>query len=312
MRVYVHGNCQAPAIATLFGEVFPDWSIASYEVHSEKVLDEIEAYRSAVAEADVIVSQPIHDGYRGRDDLSLAWVRANAKPDTPIVIFPSMFFNGQLVGWRSVSIPGYTIPYQDVLVLHCAALGISATRIISIIANEDVYPDAFIEQEIGLSIDELKRREALDGIDVLLSPFLEEYGRTTRLFHVINHPYRQALVYIANGVLGRLGYGQTVPYLGADCIRLPHVPLSASVQRFLRKNHRGDDSWEIADAHKFHLPKGVLTRAEYVLRVVDHLRTFPRESLMACLQAPHVLPFLQRLAIAAPAIPRIEMWRKAA
>jgi hypothetical protein len=45
---------------------------------------------------------------------------------------------------------------------------------------------------------------------------------------------------------------------------------------------------------------------------VAHLRSFPREELMARLREPHVLPFLQRLANAAPGIPGIDLWRKAA
>jgi hypothetical protein len=147
---------------------------------------------------------------------------------------------------------------------------------------------------------------------VLLSPFLEEYGRCRRLFHVTNHPYRQALVYVANGILQHLGYTPAVSFSGRECIPFPHVPLPAAVQRYLRRNSGGKDVWEISDPHKYHLPTVLLSRAEYLLRVVEHLRSFPREELMGRLREPHVFPFLQRLARAAPTIPRIEVWHRPA
>ena len=121
-----------------------------------------------------------------------------------------MFFDGQLVGWRSVAIPGYGMPYQDMLVLHCAALGMGTNRIAAIVLDEELYPASFISKEINLSIAEMRRREAGDEIDVLISPFLERYGEFAPLFHVINHPGRPALAYVANAILTRLGYA-------ADC-----------------------------------------------------------------------------------------------
>jgi hypothetical protein len=120
------------------------------------------------------------------------------------------------------------------------------------------------------------------------------------------------LAYIANGVLQQLGYKGAVPFLGADCIPIPHVPLPASVHRYMYRNAGRKADWEIANPRVFHLPTMVLSRADYLLRVVAHLRAFSREQMMARLRDHHVLPFLQRLAIAAPALPRIEIWRKAA
>jgi hypothetical protein len=193
MRLYVHGNCQAPAIASLIAGQRPDWEIASYEVHVQKIVDETETYRDLVRHADLIISQPVHDGYRDRDDFSLNWIRAAAKPGATLVVFPSMFFDGQLVGWKSVNIPGYGMPYQDMLTLHCAALGISSSRTAAIVLDEELYPESFIAQEIKLSVAEMRRREGSDEIDIHFSPFLECYGEVTPLFHVTNHPMYPAL-----------------------------------------------------------------------------------------------------------------------
>jgi hypothetical protein len=312
MRVYVHGNCQAPAIASLIGDQFPDWEVASYEVFTQTIVDEIELYRDVVSRADIIISQPIHDGYRNREDLSLSWVRSAAKRGAAVVVFPSMFFDGQLVGWRSVAIPGYGMPYQDMLVLHCAALGMGTNRIAAIVLDEELYPASFISKEINLSIAEMRRREAGDEIDILISPFLERYGEFAPLFHVINHPGRPALAYVANAILTRLGYAATVPFTGRECLPFPHVPLPSCVRRFLHARGGGSSEWEIADGEKYHLPTATLTPAEYCARVVSQLRSYPREELLAHLQDGHVKPFLERLADAVPWIPGISMWRAAA
>ena len=312
MRVYVHGNCQAPAIASLIAGQFPDWRIASYEVFTQTIIDEINVYRENVANADIIISQPVHDGYRDREDLSLSWIRSAAKPGAAVVVFPSMFFDGQLIGWRSVAIPGYGMPYQDMLVLHCAALGMAANRITAIVLDRELYSEAFISDEIKLSIAEMRRRETGDGIDISFSPFLERHGEVAPLFHVINHPCRPALAYVANQTLAHLGYSAAVPFVGPEYLPYPHVPLNTCVRDFIRARAAGPSEWEIADGEKYHLPtKTLLTPAEYCARVVNHLRSYPREELLARLQDAHVRPFLQRLAHNVPGIPGIDMWRAA-
>jgi hypothetical protein len=222
-----------------------------------------------------------------------------------------MFFDGQLVGWKSVEIPGYGMPYQDMLTLHCAAIGMSGSRAAAIVLDEDLYPESFISQEIKLSIAEMRRREGSDGIDVQLSPFLERYGAVTPLFHVINHPMRPALAYMANTILTRLGYTATVPLAGKECLSFPHVPLTKSVTRFLASRGEQRPEWALTDSGRYVLPTATFTPVEYCARVVGQLRSHSREELLAPLKGPHVLPFLQRLAEAVPGIPGIEMWRTA-
>jgi Polysaccharide biosynthesis enzyme WcbI len=153
MRVYVHGNCQAPAIAYLIRQQHADWDIASYEVFSEKIINEIDRYHHYVETADIIICQPVQDGYRDRIDLSSDWVRASAKPSVQFVIFPSLFFDGQLVGCRSTRIPAYGMPYHDALFVHLVVSGVDLPDITKILLADDLYSDAFIEAEITLSLD---------------------------------------------------------------------------------------------------------------------------------------------------------------
>jgi hypothetical protein len=288
---------------------FPDWDVSSYEVFNKTIIEQIDQYRNVVSMADIIISQPIHDGYRSREDLSLNWIRSTAKPHAALVVFPSMHFEGQLVGWRSVSIPGYGMPYHDMLLFHLAAMGLSTTRIAAILLDNDLYSDPFIAQEIALSVSVAQRREAVDLIDVPISPFLEEYGQRTQLFHIINHPCRPALAFVANAVLRRLGYNSKVATSGRGYLPFPKVPLSPSVNLFLRRRNTHPKGWPTQDEERFHLPKAILTREEYYTRAVDDLKRFTPAELTACLKDHRSHAFLSRVATANPNLPDMHMYK---
>lgn len=308
MRIYVHGNCQAPAIAHLIRQQFVGWDIASYEVFSAKILNEINRYHYYVETADIIICQPVQDGYRDRVDLSSNWVRASAKPSVQLIAVPAMFFDGQLVGCRTTKVPSYGMPYHDALFVHLVTAGVELPEIVKILLAEDLYSAKFIENEIALSLDEMRRRERAAGIEVTISPFLADYGTVTQIFHVINHPCRPALAYITNQVLARLGYPVGVPSSGDECLRFPHIPCLPSVVRFLRAGGTGPKGWEIEDGELYHLPAEKLTRSEYFARAREHLAQFPKGDLLASLGNQDIRSFLQRVAIATPSLPGIQVW----
>ena len=308
MRVYVHGNCQGPAIAALLKEQRPEWDVASYEVFNTKIISEIARYYHYVETADIIISQPIHDGYRNRADLSLNWLRASAKPNAQFVIFPSMFFDGQLVGCRSIKFPAYGMPYHDSLLVHLAVMGVGLQEITRILLDEDLYSDEFLRGEIARSIEEARRREHVDQIDVPMAPFLEEFGSSIQIFHVINHPCRPALANVANQILATLGYPANVHAVGQELIPFPHIPLIPSVERFMATGGRGPGEWRISDGERYHLPSETLSRAEYFDRACEHLRQFSEAEILACLNEPHTKSFLERVAVSNPYVPYIKSW----
>ena len=166
--------------------------------------------------------------------------------------------------------------------------------------------------------EEYARREVADEVDIRLSPFLRSYADKYQLFHVTNHPCRPALARMANGILNILGYPGKVPYIGEEYLPYPHVPLLPSVRRFMNArqdtteweifDHGFNPKWEIFDNDSYHLPKMLLHRSEYFYRAISHLKKLPRNQLMSCLNAAHVRPFLERLAISNPSLPGIHAW----
>jgi Polysaccharide biosynthesis enzyme WcbI len=302
MRVYVHANCQGPPIAEMIRTCFPRWQVISYEVFAERIISDIGRYRYLVSSADIIISQPIHDRYRDRDDLSLSWIRATAKPGCAILVFPSIHFEGQLVGWRTLPFPGYGMPYHDTLLVLLAAMEVSARKIVDVMSSPDAFSREFIINEIDLSTREMERRESADAIDVAVSPFFRQYGYVAPLFHIINHPSRPVLAYMAKEILAALGYSAKIPVGGGPCIPLPHVPCHPAVLRMLDEGGGTPSGWESLDREFYHIPGKRLTRAEYTQESLDAFLRLPRADLLAGTKMDHVLPFLRRASLGVPMI----------
>jgi hypothetical protein len=308
MKVYVHGNCQAPAIASMIANDFPQWDVFSYEVFGDDIIGpSIDHYYELARTADIIISQPIHLNYRGRDDLSLSWLRNAAKRSAHFVVYPSMYFDGQLIGWRSIGIPAYGMDYHDLLLVHLTNIGLGVDRIAALLLDEHLYTDEFISSEINLSISEMQRREAVDNVDIPLSPHLMKYGNSVQIFHAINHPYRSVFAYVANEILKSLGYKASIDARGRECLPFPHVPLPPAVTRYLRQRKLTVE-WSIESEENYHFPKELLSRIQYYERAITHLRKYPRDHLLGCLRAPLVRPFLERLAAFNSRLPGIGMW----
>ena len=295
MLIYMHGNCQARAIAQMVAPEFPEWDVHYYEVFNQKILDECESYKDLVSTADLVISQPIRPGYRDRHDLSLEWVRSHTKPGAPVVVFPSMYFGGQLVGWTSLGIPGFEMEYHDILLIRLVSDGLSTDCIEELLLSESLYSGAFLEQEVALAVAEISRREQADAVDVPFSPFLEQFGLDMPLFHVVNHPCRPALAYMANEILAHVGYPKRIPALGEDHLQFPHIPCAPSVAQYFVKRNCLVAEWRVPDDQLYHFPKEKLERAEYIARAAAHFRTVPADVLRDCLEDHRAKPFIDKI-----------------
>ncbi len=223
-----------------------------------------------------------------------------------------MFFDGQLVGCRSAKIAAYGMPYHDALLLHFVAAGVALPDMIKILLADDLYPDSFIENEINLSVLEMRRRDQVDLIDVPISPFLANYAASMQIFHVINHPCRPALAYTANMILSHLGYPAGISAIGKELLRFPHIPCPPCVERFMQRRGGRIPEWCLEDPALYHLPTEKLTRWEYFVRCYEYLEQLPRADLMACLDEPQIRAFLQRVASKIPTLPGISVWGRPA
>ncbi|WP_246697014.1 WcbI family polysaccharide biosynthesis putative acetyltransferase [Methylobacterium planeticum] len=216
MRIYGHGNCQASAVGWLLREVRPEWQIKSREVQTFDLSsdEELEQYHVDIEEADIILAQPISDGYRGVDTLSLSQIQARKRPDTGLFIFPSMHFRGYNIESFAIGVEGYGLGYDDVHVADMYASGVSVDECYDRISSPTFFTRAFVLYEVMVCLRELIRRETACGAHARVSSILADKLDQELLFHTFNHPARKSLVGVTEQLMSAAGVPVTIPVGG--------------------------------------------------------------------------------------------------
>ena len=232
MRVYLHGNCQVSGVGYLLAEARPDLLLKSREVHTFD-LDSAAAhaeYRADIADADLILTQPISDGYRQVDDLSLSWILARKRPDTRVLVFPSIYFRGYTLQSFELDMPGHIMDYHDVHVADMYRLGMSAEECYECISASDFFSRAFVLDEVLACLRELIRREEACRADARVSPILATELDRELLFHTFNHPGRRVLASVTRDLMRAAGTVIELPENGPsplNSIRIMPYPSAA-------------------------------------------------------------------------------------
>ena len=307
MKVHIHANCQAIPLAGMLKEVHPDWDITHFEAHTADIIERIDEHYDRVRTSDLVRAQPIHSGYRDRTDLSIDWVRQNARKDATLLVFPSMHFTGHHPELDVIPISG--IPFlSSLLAAHLIAAGQTPTEALRYMLSDELLRASDIEAEISISLDEMRRREIEDRIDILITPFIEEHCRTKALFHIQNHPFREPMAFVANQILERIGCTARVPVAGRDYQASPHVPPLPAIARYLRANRGGPAEAELTEMV---LIPGYqpMTQADYYGRMLEGLaRHKPDEIFQVIKNRWPTVQMLRRLAAQGSALPGTARW----
>jgi hypothetical protein len=277
-------------------EANPDWRIHSYEVHTKEIVQDLEIYKDFVREADIIITQPIWDNYRDTPELSTKWIFENRSQSSVFVKYPSIFFRGAhpsqyYLRDATTAVHSYGVPYHDLTLLYLMSKGVGLEGCIAAMCSPDLFSQQFIEGEFDRSIAELSKREAAESISIPLSQWLDRHGRERPLFHVINHPFRPVLAFVANAVISAIGAGSPVSEEGKDYIAKPHIPVSPSVISHL--------NLIVSDSHGFFRLSGQtedMSRAVYYKHVFDMMSAKTPSELTDLIQRyPDQAAFIGRL-----------------
>ena len=306
MDVHVHANCQAIPIAGMLREAYPEWNVTWFEAHGSEIIERFDEHCSRIRSADLVLSQPIHRGYRNREELSLDWVRQNVRSGATLLVFPSMHFAAHHLGLDGLPLQG--LPFlSSLLAAHLVASGCDVEQTVSLLLGEDLLKDEEIETEIQASLDETKRREQEDKIDIWISPFMEANCRSRLMFHIQNHPLRETAAYIVNRVLQCLDLPRRVSNEGRDYQKETHVPPLPAVARFLRE--RGGSDCDPAGGMVLLPGYPTMTQTEYYGLIARCLVAFPAEEVFAVVAARWpTIQVLRRLAAQGSSIPGIDRW----
>lgn len=292
MQVYLHGNCQASAIGWLLAEARPDLTLKSREVHTFDLASPAARaeYRADIEGADLILTQPISDGYRHVDDLSLSRILASKRPGTRVLVFPSIYFRGYTLQSFALNMPGHIMDYHDVHVADMYRLGLSAEECHERISASDFFSRTFVLDEVLAGLRELIRREQACRADARVSPILAADLDRELLFHTFNHPGRRVLASVTRDLMRAAGEAIELQEDGVSPLNNIRIMPYASAA-----HHLGLDEMalpELGQMVRLHVAETLLA---YVQAAYESYHAVGREAVSAALERhPETAAYLLR------------------
>lgn len=214
-KVLFYGNCQLGSLAQTLQLSSTMWYVPCFE---DGLINEGD-FMSIVRNADIIITQPISDDYKGKSYLSTKHIIQTCKRTAKIFIFPSLHFEFYY--------PDLTYKFIDNVLLQEPA----DYHYKCILENFDKGVDFILEKFIEninykssdellsiaeKSILELKRREQLaleyrainsSVYVIFFSEYLEANFKQKLLFYSMNHPTACSLQFVAERIRNELGFG---------------------------------------------------------------------------------------------------------
>ena len=224
----VVGNCQAESTRKLLMSTghFTGERIAP--VHELEAAD-MGWFLDLVARADVLVTQPIRDNYRGLP-VGTRQLQTSARR----VVVPVLRFDG-LMPYQAIirdpddpSLNPPVVPYHDLRTLATAAGYVPAAP---------PSPDA-LRRAAAMSVEQMRLRERAHDA-VVVSDYLE----TSPVWHTVNHPDNATLAFMASRVLEELGLSDEPVAPDYEMLGGLDAPIDAAAADALGVSVTGRDTW---------------------------------------------------------------------
>ena len=244
-RVLFYGNCQPRNMSRLFKRSLR-WYKTSIECHNTE-MDE-ESFKSRIKKSDVIIMQPIRDGYRDRDYLSTSYILENCRDDCKAIIFNVLYFTF----YYPDALPhlnheedalGKPTPYHYTSLIESYNNGLSVDgHIEQIINNENLMSTEDLEKIASEFLDDLREREerAVENYENLhnditflkASDYIENNYKEKLLFYTMNHPTGDLFQYICKKTLEALNLDPN-RINGTDPLTSPRLILYKCIQKIV-------------------------------------------------------------------------------
>lgn len=194
--LFVVGNCQAEATRIVLASSGAVRSFRVPPVHEWTAWDLTRA-QELLRRADVLVTQPIRDDYRGLA-CGTGQLAGWLPPTGRVVVYPVLRFDGLMPYQaivRSPADPSLTppmVPYHDLRVLAAADRGQTEPV--------EARPSAAVLRTLAhMSVQQLRSRETAHG-----AVEVSEHVASWPVWHTINHPDNATLVQMARRILARI------------------------------------------------------------------------------------------------------------
>lgn len=237
--VTVIGNCQAESLRILLSSAGLVDSFRIPPVH-EFTAEDTGILQDILARTDVLISQPIHPGYRGLP-LGTAELAELLPPGARTVLFPGLRWDGLMPYHAIVRDPldpsrnPPVVPYHDLRILLGAARGLDR-------AVDAGSSDEALRATAELSIEQTRIRERCHGT-VVISDVLETFP----VWHTINHPANATLAALAQRVLDEVvpgGAGTVHASADREMLSGLSAPVDPQAARALGVRVEGRTLWQ--------------------------------------------------------------------
>jgi len=266
-------------------------------------------YRALIGAADIVFSQPIHEGYRGTAELSLSWVRDHVKPNAALIVIPALHFSGHHPEFAALTHLG-DLCYNSVAA-HLAIIGMKTDSAVGLLLSANLFDDETIRIEIDLQLAEVNRRETSDGIDASVADIITSQAVWFQLFHIVNHPARALCAHLMNRMLQRLEVRQQIAISGTDYMDNPHLPMCPAIARYCSVSGPEPPDWLPRERHVLMPNRYPAEVPDYLAEMMQQLGRHTPAEIKAAIDADwRSSEFLGRLAKSGAAIPEIEIWRR--
>jgi hypothetical protein len=161
--ILFYGNCQVDAISKIMNNILNEYNIIVIICWSTSINKE--ELTNIIKQSDIIITQPICENYRNTDYLDTKYILKNAKDDTNIIIFPSLYFNFYYFDYSYKKISNNSLllgpsDYHYHGLIECYQKNNSIDYFIeNYLKNSDYKSEEELNNIANSSIIELKKRE---------------------------------------------------------------------------------------------------------------------------------------------------------
>jgi hypothetical protein len=205
MKVSLIGNCQIACVRPMLQSIHTDLECVSFPaVHhmngSLRGMIEDHLNRS-----DWIFTQPIQDTYH------VEYARTSylkALYGSRVVVWPNCYYAGYAPEWnvlRDVERKNYTGPlldYHSSKIIYSYFKGFSVADTQKFLDQASEFDERNYCNSARNELDQLKSRES--ETDIIITDYIESNYRTTRLFHIMNHPNLLVMAQVAMRLLDKV------------------------------------------------------------------------------------------------------------
>jgi len=225
-NILFYGNCQVTSICTILNLHEDEYNTQCIECFSTEILEY--DFLEILKNADIIITQMIHTGYRGKEYLTTMSLFENIRPDCQIIFFNNLYFNFYYFDLCFKPIQtGYldkpSLYHYNQLIDHYKN-GKQINNYIDDVVNNDYFmSQTDLNQMAENSLNDLTKRH--DELICLTSQiqnkkiiiinvieFIKNQYKNKLLFHTFNHPRKELLHEICHQIIDILHINNTVNY----------------------------------------------------------------------------------------------------